>query len=214
MPRTREFDPEAAVGAAMELFWEKGYEATSIDDLVARLGVGRGSLYAAFGSKHALYLRALDRYRCEHMAGVMAALDDPDVALLPALARLFDALIDEAVGLGARGPGARPHQGAPAGTGRHAAPRGCFMVNATTERAACDPAVATRVRDNLRTMEAAFERAVRRAQARGEVPAGRDARAVARFVAMAVQGLRVAGTANPDRAALRDMVDVTLAALR
>ena len=112
MPRTREFDTETAERAAMELFWEQGYEATSVDDLVARLGIGRGSLYAAFGSKHALYLKALDRYRCEHMSGAFAALDDPSAPLKPTLRRLFDALIDESLGEAPR--------------------RGCFMVNATT----------------------------------------------------------------------------------
>jgi TetR/AcrR family transcriptional repressor of nem operon len=193
MARTREFDVEAAVGAAMELFWERGYEATSVDDLVARTGVGRGSLYAAFGSKHALYLKALDRYRCEHMAAALEALDDPAAPLLPALRRFFDALVAEAVG--------------------DAAPRGCFMVNATTERAGCDAAVAARVRENAAAMEVVLDRAVRRAQARGEVPAARDARALARFLVMAVQGLRVAAAATPSRAALGDMVAVTLAAL-
>jgi TetR/AcrR family transcriptional repressor of nem operon len=189
----REFDPEAAVGAAMELFWEQGYEATSVDDLVARLGIGRGSLYATFGSKHALYLKALDRYRCEHMAAAFAALDDPEAPLTPTLRHFFDALVAAALD----DPGRR----------------GCFMVNATTERAGCDPAVATRVRENAAAMEDTLERAVRRAQQRGEVSAEKDARALARFLVMAVQGLRVAGAATPHRAALRDMIQVTLAAL-
>ncbi len=209
MPRTREFDPEAAVGAAMELFWTKGYEATSVDDLVQRLGIGRGSLYAAFGSKHALYLRALDRYRCEHMAGAFAALDDPDAPLRPALGRFFDALIADTLGVPPR-RGAAPGRASRPQEGR---PQGCFMVNATTERAACDPDVAARVRENLAAMESVLERAVRRGQARAEIPADKDPRALARFLAMAVQGLRVAGAANPSRAALRDMARVTLAAL-
>lgn len=187
----------------MELFWERGYEATSVDDLVARLGVGRGSLYAAFGSKHALYLKALDRYRCEHMAHAFAVLDEPETPLKPTLRRFFDALVSEAVG-------DSPHVGPARGAG---ARRGCFMVNATTERAGCDAAVAARVRDNATAMEATLVRAVRRAQRRGEVPAGKDARALARFLVMAVQGLRVAGAATPSRVALRDMVRVTLATL-
>jgi TetR/AcrR family transcriptional repressor of nem operon len=192
----------------MELFWAKGYEATSVDDLVARLGIGRGSLYAAFGSKHALYLQALDRYRCEQMGGALAALDDPDAPLRPTLRGFFDALIADVVGQAAAGA-----PGAALPGPSTARPSGCFMVNATTERAACDREVAARVRENLAAMEAVLERAVRRAQARGEVAAGKDARALARFLAMAVQGLRVAGAADPRRAALRDMVRVTLAAL-
>ena len=211
VPRTREFDTEAAVGAAMELFWAKGYEATSVDDLVARLGIGRGSLYAAFGSKHALYLRTLDRYRCEQMGGALAALDDPDAPLRPTLRRFFDALVADMLGDAA--PTGAHAEGAADAARREPRPRGCFMVNATTERAARDRDGAARVRDNLAAMEEALERAVRRAQARGEVAASKDARALARFLAMAVQGLRVAGAAHPHRAALRDMVRMTLATL-
>jgi TetR/AcrR family transcriptional repressor of nem operon len=193
VPRIREFDTDAAERAAMELFWEQGYEATSVDDLVARLGIGRGSLYAAFGSKHALYLKALDRYRCEQMGGALAALDDPAAPLKPTLRRFFAALVEDSLGEPPR--------------------RGCFMVNATTERAACDAAVAARVRENATALEQTLERAVRRAQARGEVPSDKNARALARFLVMAVQGLRVAGAATPSRAALGDMVRLTLAAL-
>jgi TetR/AcrR family transcriptional repressor of nem operon len=193
VPRIREFDTDAAERAAMELFWEQGYEATSVDDLVARLGIGRGSLYAAFGSKHALYLKALDRYRCEQMGGALAALDDPAAPLKPTLRRFFAALVEDSLGEPPR--------------------RGCFMVNATTERAACDAAVAARVRENATALEQTLERAVRGAQARGEVPSDKNARALARFLVMAVQGLRVAGAATPSRAALGDMVRLTLAAL-
>ena len=60
--RTKEFDPEAALRAALELFWERGYEATSMADLVGHMGVARASIYATFGGKRALYLKALDRY--------------------------------------------------------------------------------------------------------------------------------------------------------
>jgi TetR/AcrR family transcriptional repressor of nem operon len=70
MARVREFDTEAAVEAAMQVFWCRGYEATSVQDLVDATGVGRGSLYAAFGSKEGLYLAALDRYR-EQLAAPM-----------------------------------------------------------------------------------------------------------------------------------------------
>ena len=109
-----------------DTFWNNGYAATSVDDLATATGLNRPSLYAAFGDKHALYLRALARYRCAHMAGAFAALDSPDAPLRPTLEQLFDALAAEA-------PGDAPR-------------RGCFMVNATTERAGCDAAVAARVR--------------------------------------------------------------------
>jgi len=60
--RTKEFDPDAALQSALELFWRRGYEATSMADLVEELGIGRASIYATFGNKHELYLKALERY--------------------------------------------------------------------------------------------------------------------------------------------------------
>ncbi len=62
MARTKEFDPDAALQSALELFWRRGYEATSMADLVEALGIGRASIYATFGNKHDLYLKALERY--------------------------------------------------------------------------------------------------------------------------------------------------------
>ena len=63
MPRTKEFDPEVALERAMELFWRRGYATTSVADLVAHLGVARASLYSTFGTKHDLYVAALERYK-------------------------------------------------------------------------------------------------------------------------------------------------------
>ncbi len=192
MARTKEFDPDAAVAAATRIFTARGYEGTSVDDLVTGLGVARGSLYATFGSKHALYLRALDRYQGEQAAALVAALRGPG-ALRPKLRRLFDAMVADSL----EGPDRA----------------GCFLVNATTERAGCDAAVARRVAENAAHLEATLRDAVERAQAAGEVPAAKDARALARFLTMALQGIRVAAKATPDRAVLRDMIAVSLAAL-
>jgi TetR/AcrR family transcriptional repressor of nem operon len=86
--RTKEFDPDAAVSAAMELFWLKGYEATSIQDLVDHLGIGRQSLYATFGSKHELYLKALDRYRDSQASALIDTLATAE-PVLPAVRDLL-----------------------------------------------------------------------------------------------------------------------------
>src|SRR5690348_10615542 len=74
MARTREFDTEAAVGRAMELFWSRGYEATSVRDLTRHLGLGQGSLYAAFGDKDGLYRAALAHYRATLAADALRDL--------------------------------------------------------------------------------------------------------------------------------------------
>ncbi len=77
MARTKEFDPDAALQSALELFWRRGYEATSVADLVEHLGIGRASIYATFGNKHELYLKALDRYAEGRDAVLLAELSQP-----------------------------------------------------------------------------------------------------------------------------------------
>ncbi len=76
MARTREFDTEAAVSRAMELFWLRGYEATSVRDLTQHLGIGQGSLYAAFGGKDGLYRAALEHYRTTLAAAALRGLEE------------------------------------------------------------------------------------------------------------------------------------------
>lgn len=81
MARTKEFDPDAALQSALELFWRRGYEATSMADLVEHLGIGRASIYATFGNKHELYLKALDRYGESRDPALLDALSKPGPAL-------------------------------------------------------------------------------------------------------------------------------------
>jgi TetR/AcrR family transcriptional repressor of nem operon len=185
-----------ALEAALQLFWRRGFEATSLDDLTRAMGIGKGSFYATFGGKAPLYLRALDRYRARQAAALVEALAAAG-PVLPVVRRLLLAVVDEAVHGGA-GPDAR---------------RGCFLVNATTERAGCDPEVARRAAEQSAAMEAALAVALARAQRAGEVRADHDPRALARFVLTTVRGLRVSGATTPDRAALTDAAEVALAAL-
>ena len=81
MPRSPTFDRDAKVEQAMQLFWEKGYESTSVQDLVDHLGLNRSSLYNAFGGKHELYLEALDRYRREDIEWLQEQLREAPTAV-------------------------------------------------------------------------------------------------------------------------------------
>ena len=76
MARTKEFDVDAALDRAIELFWAQGYEATSLNDLLDHMEIGRQSLYDTFGDKHALFLAALDRYRAKMVALFLGPLDE------------------------------------------------------------------------------------------------------------------------------------------
>jgi TetR/AcrR family transcriptional regulator, transcriptional repressor for nem operon len=190
--RTKEFDPDAALRAALELFWERGYEATSMADLVERMGVARASIYATFGGKRALYLKALDRYGELADPGLLAQLSQPGPAL-PAVRAVVERYAREAAGDGGR--------------------RGCFVVNTAVEMAPHDPLAARRVQASWDFVETALTSALMRAQAQGELAEGRDPRALGRFLLVLMQGLRVMGKAGTEPDRLRDAAAQALAVL-
>jgi TetR/AcrR family transcriptional repressor of nem operon len=190
--RTREFDTEAAVERAMDLFWSRGFAATSVQDLVDATGVGRGSLYAAFGSKEGLYLAALDRYR-EQLAVPMVTALRSGAPVRDVVRGLLEGLAAQAVADQQR--------------------RGCLMVNAATERCPGDPTVARRVRDTVAANEAALVEALTAARAAGQLGADKDPVALARFLVAVTHGLRVTGVITPEPPVLRDVVEVALGCL-
>ncbi|MEV7670328.1 MULTISPECIES: TetR/AcrR family transcriptional regulator [unclassified Streptomyces] len=193
MARTKEFDPDAALRAALELFWARGYEATTMAELVEHLGIGRASIYATFGSKHELYLKALDRYAETQDPRIVEELSAPGPALpgVRALVRRFaaEAAADE---------------------GRL---NGCFVTNSAAELGPRDAAVARRVELSWEQVETLLHAALTRARAGGELPADRDPRALARMFLVLLQGVRVVGKASSDPARVRDAAEQALALL-
>lgn len=93
MPRVKLFDEEKAIQQAMDLFWEKGYETTSLSDLTARLGIGKGSFYATFGSKEQLFHRCIDRYTEASLPFLDVALD-ADADIRTALEKLLQGYVE------------------------------------------------------------------------------------------------------------------------
>lgn len=192
MGRPREFDVDSAVDAAMRTFWERGYDGASLSDLTQATGVGRQSLYLAFGDKQRLYLTALDRYRAEFFAPLVAALAgsaDVRVTLREALLPLLD--------------GSCADQ-----------PDGCLLVSAATERAGEDPQVRSRVVAAFSGLEAALLEAAQRARDGGLVAETVDLTGWAALTVAAIQGLRVMAAAGSDRATLVKALDAALAALQ
>jgi TetR/AcrR family transcriptional repressor of nem operon len=188
MSRQKEFDRDEVLDRALDLFWQRGYEATSVQDLVAAMGIHRGSLYATFGEKRALFLAALERYEHVGIETVLAELERPG-PVRESVRRVFEGVVREAAASGGR--------------------RGCFAINTAMELAPHDPAVAARVDSMLRRVEGAFEAALIRAQARGEIAVA-DPRALARFLTATLQGLRMLARAGTDCATLTDVVEVAL----
>ncbi len=192
MARPKEFKHDVVLDRAMQAFWSRGYEATSIQHLVDRMGIQRGSLYDTFGDKRALFFAAIDRYDRVVTAKLLAALDEP-ASGRDAIRRFFRLKVELAMEPGR--------------------PRGCLVTNSAAELASRDRGTATKVGAVLTKIEASFNRAVVRAQKAGEIDPTRNARALARFLTSSAQGLSVMAKTFPERAVLEDIVKVTLAAL-
>lgn len=181
-----------ALERAMNLFWERGYEATSMSDLVEHLGISRQSLYDTFGDKHAIYTAALERFRAGECSAVRTLLTS-DEPIRGVLRRLFEKLIDQDL----------------SGT----CARGCMLVNAAVELSSSDQAVGKILCDNARALEALFTARLQKAQDRGEIGAHHDPVALGRFFMTVISGLRVASKTTRDRRALEDVARVALAVL-
>ncbi|MFG2359031.1 TetR/AcrR family transcriptional regulator [Streptomyces sp. NPDC048521] len=192
MGRVREFDTERAVEAAMNVFRRKGYDGTSVQDLIDATGVGRGSLYAAFGSKEGVYLAAMDLYR-ERYAVPMIELLRGGAPARELLREVLVATVDEIVGDGGR--------------------RACLIVGAAVERVARDQEVAAHVRSTTASLEGALSQVIAEAQADGQLPGTQDARDLARYLIVTMHGLRVMGAIQPDRKSLMAVAEAALRAL-
>ncbi|GAA2725537.1 MULTISPECIES: TetR/AcrR family transcriptional regulator [Streptomyces] len=193
MARTKEFDPDAALQSALELFWQRGYEATSMADLVQHLGIARASLYATFGSKHALYLKALERYGEQQNPRLTEELSQPGPAL-PAVRALVRRFTAEAA----------------CDSGR----RGCFVTNTAAELGPHDPAAARLVEASWDAMEGLLTSALTRARTQGELAQDSDPAALARMLLVFLQGLRVTGKTGSRPGLLHDAAEQILALLR
>ncbi len=193
MARPREFEHAVVLDRAMRIFWSRGYEATSVQDLVDHMGIQRGSLYATFGDKRALFLAAIDRYDRVVTAKLLVALDEP-ASGLEAIRQFFRLKIEWAVAANR--------------------PRGCLVTNSVTELASRDRKTANQVGALLAKIEAAFQRAVVRAQEAGDIDPAREPRALARFLTSSAQGLSVMAKTFPERTMLEDIVEVILTVLK
>jgi TetR/AcrR family transcriptional repressor of nem operon len=193
MSRPRQFDPDEVVDRSMREFWSKGYRDTSVDDLVAAIGVRPGSLYGAFeGGKRQLFIEALKLYSSLVVPQKLGALARPGASIAEVRA-YFDGLVSDLM--------------SPEGR------MGCLMVNTTVELAAEDSEVASLTRAHMTRLETNAERALRTARDRGEIPAGIEPAAKATQLMATGMGLMVVGKTNPGREVLETIVNTAFADL-
>ena len=187
MPRTKEFSESVALEQALQIFWEKGYECTSLQDLIAAMGISKSSFYETFGSKYDLFLSAIENYVETRVGGAVSVLDG-EPSGKKAVAKIFAHFIENGE-------------------------RGCLLCNSAVEFALRDPAVENHITRGMKRLEDAYHRAVVRGQEAGEIPAGKDARPLARFLLNCEHGLFVSSRSGLDKEALGEVVQVALSAL-
>ncbi|MCT9108898.1 TetR/AcrR family transcriptional regulator [Streptomyces mirabilis] len=192
MARPRQFDEEEVVRAAREQFWSVGYNGTSIDDLSAVTGLGRGSLYGAFGDKHALFLRALDSYNSDALEAWRSALGGPGPAL-PMLERHVRDVAEGIIGDVER--------------------RGCMMAKIAAELSAVDEGVAERIAEVVRGLHGALRGCIARAQAEGSLDADADAGSLAGLLLAVLRGLEALGKAGATPEVVNGAAEQALALL-
>lgn len=192
MARSKSFDEDAVLDQAVQLFWERGYEGTSVADLEAHLGLGRQSLYNTFGDKQALFLKALDRYRHDVGEKAMATLNAPGAGL-DAIRAFFRWSVEVLTASEPR--------------------RGCLVSNTILERGSQDPETLLRCNHARDVLERAFRRTLAQAKAQGDVAADLDVEATATLLMTQNYGLNVLAKTGATARELHAAVEVLLAGL-
>lgn len=191
--RPREFERSAVLERAMEAFWERGYEATSMQDLVDCMGINRGSMYATFGGKRPLFLEALQHYidqSVERVANALMQEGSPRGNIESLMRTLADT---------AQCP--------------ETCCRGCLLVNSVNEMAPHDEDVRAMLRAWIERCEDLFTRTLIRARDAGEIGKSRSPRALARMLLSTVFGVKTLGKVEPSKKTIRDIVDTALSSL-
>jgi len=186
--RPREFCTEAALAAALRVFWSKGYEATSLTDLTEAMGITRPSLYAAFGNKEALFHAALDLYQREKLRYIEEAIKQPTAD------QVAERLIR-----GAYETASSPHE-----------PQGCLGVIASTACGDDAQGVRADVMQRGEVVRAALVERFNRARKEGDLPKHADPDALTSFLFAMVQGISMQARAGASREQLEGLVKVGL----
>ncbi|MBC6110310.1 TetR/AcrR family transcriptional regulator [Pedobacter fastidiosus] len=192
MARTKDFDENEVLTKAIQLFWHKGYNATSMQDLVDGLGISRSSLYDTYSDKHTLFLKALESYQLAGNAKIKEIVAQ-SVSAKETVIKLMELATNDLVG--------------------DKQQKGCFMVNAEVEVAPHDQEVSKLVCQNEQQMETAFFQVIKKGQESGEITNTQDALVLAKFIFNAVKGMQVTAKSSPDAISFGNIIRLTVAVL-
>lgn len=170
MARTKEFNEDQALEKAIEIFWHKGYNGTSAQDLVTHLGLSRSSLYDTFGDKQKLFVKSLKRYQQQNQESLTELFENSE-NIRTTITEIFKQAVLESL--------------------QDNITKGCFMVNSAVELAMHDPEIGKIVHDNQKVVEDIFYNAVKKGQESGQISDKQEARSLARFIFNNYSGIRV-----------------------
>jgi AcrR family transcriptional regulator len=184
--RPRAYDPETALNQALAVFWSTGYSGSSLDSIAAAAGMNRPSLYAAFGDKHALYLKALEQYWDQASADMHQALTSPDLTLQQALMRFYEGQLSIYY----------------SGEGQ---PRGCFAIGTATAEAVEHAEIRELLADRLSRLDHDLEERLRKAVQAGELSSGADPAALAVLASAMLHSISIRARAGKPREELTEL---------
>ncbi|GBF26437.1 HTH-type transcriptional repressor ComR [bacterium MnTg02] len=192
MARPREFDEVQAMDSAVETFRMKGYEAASLMDLLGSMKLSKSSLYNSFGTKHELFLSAIDHYAIK-FADDLAKQIETAPSIKEGVRRAFDVVVESSTS--------------------DMDKRGCLLMNSALEVLPQDEMAARRIAEGVGRIRKVFLNLIISGQARGELSQDRDVEGLADFITMNYMGLRAVGRVYPERGRLNSLVDQTVAAI-
>jgi AcrR family transcriptional regulator len=184
--RPRAYDPQTALQQALGVFWSTGYSGASLDSIATAAGMNRPSLYAAFGDKHSLYIKALEQYWEVASAEMQAALTDTGLTLREALLRFYEGQLSIYF----------------SGEGQ---PRGCFAIGTATTEAVEDPEIRAVLSDRLSRLDADLEVRLQTAIESGELKNDVDAAALAVLASSLLHSISIRARAGKARAELSEL---------
>ncbi|HDR7668312.1 transcriptional regulator [Bacillus wiedmannii] len=193
MARTREFDEDQVLDAAMQLFWEKGYEATSLSDLTSRMGIQRPSIYSAFGDKKELFEAALRRYTMSRASDIRNRLQSHS-SVKESFSIFFADVVNEEY----------------AGD----LSKGCFCINTMVELAPHDERFEILTREHQMYLAVIFQETIERGIESGELEVNTDAKSLAQALIVALIGLTVMMKSRPQRSFVDNVIAATLTLLK